>query len=120
MTLFDLALKKVSAEMLDINDSDELTFDTKYEQKADVIVRLMYPSASRLERLSFPFVEEAFRDKSRKNIKDELRKKLGSEEFPEGLMAGLSEGIYRDKYNNLDKTKRLIIKLLSVYIIISI
>ena len=122
MTLFDLAVKVVSEDMRDITDSDDLTFDAKYAQKVDALIRMMHGSALRLERLSFPFIEEAFRDI---NADDEVYNKLDAErvdvdKFPEGLLAALSEGIYEEKYNDLNKSKRLIIKLLSLYIIISI
>lgn len=95
---------------------DDRNVPEQYEEVLDATIKIMKPKMNIVDRISVPFIEKTFEKKPYIEICDELPNK----EIPEGIINRLSIGLYDKVFNDLtDPDQQIIIKVLSVYIILS-
>ena len=117
MKLIDLAHKYVKTEKFEVPDDTSPNVPDKYIEKVVGLGRLFKPCSTRLGNLEFPFVESAINSV---DVEATAKSKLGCSSIPDEVIQALSMGIYEKLYSELSEVECSIIKLLSVYIIISI
>lgn len=87
----------------------------KYVQAVEVMVSSMKLKRDVFDRISVPFIEEAFISQDWVSC---LESNLVMGEIPDGIIKRLSEGIYEKPVSELDVSQQEIIRILAVYICI--
>ena len=118
MAFVEFCLGKANGDKLETpfftEDHDTVSPPEKYKGPLDVLIKNMKIKRDIFDRVSVPYVENAFNG----DYKSILDDKLDDGEVPDAMIEYLADGIYGDKINNLDYNQRSIIKVLSVYICI--
>ena len=117
MKLIDLAHKYVKSEKFEVPDDTSPNVPDEYIEKVIGTNRLLKSSARRLGNLEFPSIESKLNSV---DVDTTVKEKLGCDDLPNEVIQALSMGIYEKLYSELTEDECSIIKLLSVYIIISI
>lgn len=118
MAFVEFCLGKANGDLIDTpfftEDHDWVSPPVQYKKPLDVLIKNMKIKRDILDRVSVPYVENAFSG----DYKSILDEKLEDGEVPDSMIEYLSDGIFGKKINDLEYNQRAIIKVLSVYICI--
>ena len=90
----------------------------QYEQVTKVTINILKPKMSRIDRIEIPFITAKLN--SYETITDVLDEKLDGGDVPDGILNTLSEGLYSKSFNDLSIDEQSIIKVVGIYLIVSI
>lgn len=90
----------------------------QYEQVTKVTINILKPKMSRIDRIEIPFIMAKLN--SYETITDVLDEKLDGGDVPDGILNTLSEGLYSKSFNDLSIDEQSIIKVVGIYLIVSI
>lgn len=107
-----LATNEVIAETMNVTDVND---DVK--GRAHALCQIMKPKMGILDKIEVGFIEEAFRDMDKV---ERLLAEYNDGEVPDYLLKTLSETLYGPEFTSLNPDQQSIIKILAVYICISI
>ena len=111
-----LTFCKKTALTLDMKISDDRNVPEQYDEPMRVLVNTMKCRINNLDSFEFPYIESVFNDE----VETLLDNNTEDGEIPDGVINTLSVALYEKPYNELtDKDEKSIIKVLSVYLIIS-
>lgn len=98
--------------------TDDRNVPEQYEQVTNVTISILKPKMSRLDRIEIPFITAKLN--SCKTITDIIEEKLNGDDVPDGILNTLSDGLYGKSFNDLTIDEQSIIKVVGIYLIISI
>ena len=107
-----LATNEVIAETMNVTDVND---DVK--GRAHALCQIMKPKMGILDKIEVGFIEEAFRDMDKV---ERLLTEYNDGEVPDYLLKTLSATLYGPEFTSLNPDQQSIIKILAVYICISI
>lgn len=107
-----LATNEVIAETMNVTDVND---DVK--GRAHALCQIMKPKMDILDKIEIGFIEEAFRDMDKV---ERLLAEYNDGEVPDYLLKTLSKTLYGPEFTSLNPDQQSIIKILGVYICISI
>lgn len=98
--------------------TDDRNVPEQYEQVTNVTITILKPKMSRLDRIEIPFINAKLN--SYETISDVIEEKLNGDDVPDGILNTLSDGLYGKSFNDLTIDEQSIIKVVGIYLIISI
>ena len=107
-----LATNEVITETMNVTDIND---DVK--GRAHALCQIMKPKMDILDKIEIGFIEEAFRDMDKV---ERLLAEYNDGEVPDYLLKTLSATLYGPEFTSLNPDQQSIIKILAVYICISI
>ena len=107
-----LATNEVITETMNVTDVND---DVK--GRAHALCQIMKPKMDILDKIEIGFIEEAFRDMDKV---ERLLAEYNDGEVPDYLLKTLSATLYGPEFTSLNPDQQSIIKILGVYICISI
>lgn len=100
-----------------ISSIDVKDVDRNIQERAHALCQIMKPKMTILDRIEIPFIEEAFKDMAKV---ERLLSTYNEGDVPDYLLRTFSENLYGSEFTSLNEDQQAIIKILSVYICISI